>query len=369
MEKMTFNEMLNKWIDMVLRLLASVPDRVVDWLNGEKRDEDEIPHDLSTKIIPFVIIALSGASITNLSTRAAAHHPGESGIGWGPYLVGVGLAVLVPVTVFVAIRIRNKSVRNTVWTISFIFAAISGTIQTQIYAPGVKETATGFALVMLWLESFTFGYGVPASEVLLAWVESNMLKQHEEDVAIAKQQKKDDALAAEEKHKREEDEAEAKRIKAQNEQAESAKRSKLDDLEIEERRLAMLRNDEIEREKSQVQNQLRLKKADSKVTKKVSKKVSESFDESETIDSDGGLQVVNNSQNSDPNFQKKQLVTFFMNNPGALFEEAANHIGSSKGTVSKLVDELTMMEILHAEKQGRRKLVNVNGGAEAFLNS
>jgi len=51
----------------------------------------------------------------------------------------------------------------------------------------------------------------------------------------------------------------------------------------------------------------------------------------------------------------KQLVLYYKDHPGALLEDAANHIGWSVPAVSKEISALVDVGVFHAEKQGRRK--------------
>lgn len=63
----------------------------------------------------------------------------------------------------------------------------------------------------------------------------------------------------------------------------------------------------------------------------------------------------------------KQIVRYFMVNPGAKLEDVAGGVGKSVPVVSKEVSALVDLGVLHAEKQGRRKVVTVNGNHEQYL--
>jgi hypothetical protein len=65
----------------------------------------------------------------------------------------------------------------------------------------------------------------------------------------------------------------------------------------------------------------------------------------------------------------KELVLYYKSNPGAKLEDAAKHVGWSVPVVSREVASLVDIGVFHAEKEGRRKVVTVNGNHEEYLAS
>lgn len=63
----------------------------------------------------------------------------------------------------------------------------------------------------------------------------------------------------------------------------------------------------------------------------------------------------------------RELVLYYKANPGAKLEDAAQHVGWSVPAVSKEISGLVDLGVFHAEKQGRRKVITVNGNHEQFL--
>ena len=118
----------------------------------------------AVKAIPFVIMFLSVASIANLSSRAFEHHANFSS-----YMTGAGIAVLVPIAVIAAMIVEGRWAW-AFWVMAVVFAAISGTIQYNIYLLPNSGTM-GIA------EAVAFGYGVPLSEVMLAIMEARLVLQ------------------------------------------------------------------------------------------------------------------------------------------------------------------------------------------------
>lgn len=65
----------------------------------------------------------------------------------------------------------------------------------------------------------------------------------------------------------------------------------------------------------------------------------------------------------------KQLVLYYKGNPGAKLEDAAKHVGWSVPVVSREISTLVEAGVFHAVKDGRRKVVTVNGSHEEYLAS
>lgn len=198
MNDITWHELGQKWNKALIKVLMLLPGAI---LGSEEKPKHK---DTIIKIIPFLIMVLSAASITNLSHRAYSHHE-----DWSSYLVGAGLAALVPVAVFVAIKIDGRKYKIGVWIIASIFAIISAAIQYQVYIPANPRTDQIF-------EALAFGAGVPLAECLLAAMEAFLLgqvQQHakaDEQAALDREQA---ALEAERKQQQESDRLEFERQK------------------------------------------------------------------------------------------------------------------------------------------------------------
>ena len=353
----------------VARKLALLPPM---WINGFFNDEEEERETpIIVKVFFALVIGLAMASVANIGTRAYHYHANILS-----YVTGACLALVVPASVFVAAHMKGLTSqgRRYAWTVAGIAALLSSFIQIKMYMTESNLTIATILSGNIDLEAISFSAGIPFFDVLIASLSAMISDAHNREVERLKKDE-DERLIAE-KRKIEEEEKRLKveedeRIAREHKLKLDMKRAEIDlELMEREREQNIAIAAEASREKALSEIRIKEQKAAAKVSAKVSKKVSISED-------DGSLQVVNNKKRTvennpktvDPNYQKKQLVYFFKDNPGALFEEAGNHINASKGTVSKLVDELLTLEVLHAEKQGRRKIVTVNGGSDAFLNS
>lgn len=151
------------------KALVMVASLIPKWVIGEDKPvAKKPPKDTITKIIPLCIAVLSLASITNLSNRAYDHHK-----SWNSYLVGGGIAVLVPLGIFAALTVERKLFKGLIWVATVIFAVMSAMIQYQVYLPvGSEKIRTD----QMW-EAIAFGAGVPLAECLLAAMEAMLLTQ------------------------------------------------------------------------------------------------------------------------------------------------------------------------------------------------
>ncbi len=174
MDNITWGELGKAWNKALIKLLMILPKRIID---GAQTNKPKTHKDTITRMIPALIMVLSAASITNLSTRAYSHHANASS-----YLVGAGLAVLVPVAVFVALKIDEKY-KWWVWAIAFCFAVISAAIQIQVYMPAVIAWERWDQIA----EAIAFGAGVPTAECLLAAMEAFLLAQGQRNEQADKQ--------------------------------------------------------------------------------------------------------------------------------------------------------------------------------------
>lgn len=231
------------WVRMLQRLAVAVPLWVL--ARFEKRSEGK---GLVVKAIPFVIMLLSLASITNLAGRAYVHHGDYSA-----YATGAGIAVLVPVAVIAAMLIEGVWA-YIFWGMAFVFAAVSGTIQYNIYLmPGAG--AMGIA------EAIAFGYGVPVSEVMLAIMETRLVLQYDKRKKAEKAEIDRKAEADRLRQQAEQQAAEERQRRAQiaAEDREFERQRKAAELEAYKAKLQQAT--EIEREKALAALRIKEKKA------------------------------------------------------------------------------------------------------------
>lgn len=226
-----------KWNEMLRLIAVAFPQWVIKRMT--QRTEGK---GFAVKAIPFVIVFLSVASIANLSSRAWEHHANFSS-----YMTGAGIAILVPIAVLAAMLVQGQWAYGF-WAMAVLFAAISGTIQYNIYL----LPNSGFMGIA---EAIAFGYGVPLSEVMLAIMEARLIVQAdqrkaEKQAALESAQRQADDIeqrrqqAALERRKRDEIEAENREFERQRKLAElEAYKLKLEqDAEIRrEKALASLR--------------------------------------------------------------------------------------------------------------------------------
>lgn len=174
MNEITWKKLFGAWNKAIIKILMIAPNAI---LNQGEPDKAKPAKDMITRLIPALIMVLSAASITNLSTRAYSHHAGLAS-----YLVGAGLAVLVPLAVFVALKIDE---RYKVWTwgIAGVFALMSALIQIQVYMPATISWARWDQVA----EAIAFGGGVPTAECLLAAMEAFLLVQAQRTEQAEKQ--------------------------------------------------------------------------------------------------------------------------------------------------------------------------------------
>ena len=250
-------------------------------------------------------MVLSAASITNLSRRAWDHHK-----DWSSYLVGAGLAALVPVAVFVAIKINGWQYKTIVWAIAIVFACISATIQYQVYLPTDASTEIN-------LEALSFGAGVPVAECLLAAMEAFLLVQ------IAKQSKDEAKAAIEDESKKQQAE----------QQAELERRKQEIDLEM------YKRQKEAELEEKRLKLEAKLSKSTSKnVSNQVSKNVS-------TDEANTPIEQANRQSELD------KVLDIYRQNPKASLRSVGKQLDRSPQTISNWLDELEGKGIIHRNGQ------------------
>jgi len=213
-QEITIKSLTQSWKSYVIRLLMTIPEDGMAELDGRERRRK----GAHAWVLWALIFVLALASITNLSSRAYVHKAGFSA-----HVVGMGLALLVPVTVHFATKMRNW-MRLPIWLFAIVFAFISASIQYQIYAP-----AGAFSWSKDHLEALAFGGGVPLAECLLAAIAAIVTMQY----AQAEEQRKVEATV----------QAETERERQRQEQIEAERRAE----EREERRLRLEAELEAER--------------------------------------------------------------------------------------------------------------------------
>lgn len=174
MNEITWRKLFGAWNKAIIKILMIAPNAI---LNQGEPEKAKPAKDMITRLIPALIMVLSAASITNLSTRAYSHHAGLAS-----YLVGAGLAVLVPLAVFVALKIDERYKAWT-WGIAGVFALMSALIQIQVYMPATVSWARWDQVA----EAIAFGGGVPTAECLLAAMEAFLLVQAQRNEQADKQ--------------------------------------------------------------------------------------------------------------------------------------------------------------------------------------
>lgn len=238
------------WAAMGRRLIVAFPLWVLKRLDSRSEGKG-----FAIKAIPFVIMFLSVASIANLAGRAYIHHENFSA-----YMTGAGIAVLVPIAVIAAMIVEGRWAW-AFWAMAVVFAAISGTIQYNIYLLP-NSGAMGIA------EAIAFGYGVPLSEVMLAIMEARLVIQHvnkkkAEAAALVAQQAEATALAeqrAEQERQRMEQERQraiAERQADENHEFERQRKA----VELDAYRISLQQKAELERERAMIDMRIKEQKA------------------------------------------------------------------------------------------------------------
>jgi len=148
----------------------------------------------------------------------------------------------------------------------------------------------------------------------------------------------------------------AEKLDAEDHEFEKMKRQ----ADLEAYKAKLLQDADIERQRALTDLRIKEQKAVIKLSENEHKKISTS-----------GRSVEENFPES---IQKvsgesvgRELVLYYKANPGAKLEDAAQHVGWSVPAISKEVSSLVDIGVFHAEKQGRRKVITVNGNHEQFL--
>lgn len=319
------------WKEMWRLIAVALPRWVIRRMT--ERSEGK---GFAVKAIPFVIMFLSVASIANLSSRAFEHHANFSS-----HMTGAGIAVLVPIAVIAAMIVEGRWA-YAFWVMAIVFAAISGTIQYNIYLlPGGGPMAIA--------EAVAFGYGVPLSEVMLAIMEARLVIQMERkqaDRQMAKEESERQAVAVEQKrlHESEERRRQAE-IDAENREFDRQRKQ----AELDAYRAKLARDAEVEREKALVDLRIKEQKASIK-----------------SATQPATSQKMKSESRSTGYDDQMQMLTIYQSEPMLSDEKMAARIGKSKKTIQDLLADLIAKEVVHVEKAGKGKSVTVNGKFEAF---
>lgn len=267
-------------------------------------------HGFAVKAIPFVIIFLSLASVTNLAGRAHLHHDGISA-----YLTGAGIAVLVPLAVLAAMLIEGGW-RYLFWAMAMAFAAISGTIQYNIYY--IDNSWLSIA------EAMAFGYGVPVSEVMLAIMEARLIVQMDRQKAMALTSAEAEKTMVVERQIAAEEANELREFERQKRQ-----------IEIEAMRAKAQQDAEIEREKALAAIRIKEAKASAKSVK------------ADSVGDSGGDSGIKKAID-----YERIVIDYFTDNPLAPQREAAQATGISQAKISKTLKDLESRKIIHRNGSG-----------------
>lgn len=312
------------WYQAIIKSLMQPAQRMLDGQPKQRGQGDGTTALI--KIIPLVIIALSLASVTNMASRAYSHHASNSS-----YAIGFGLAVMVPVIVFTALRLQNGWASGLAWFFAIVFAFASGSIQFQIYNAGQPITFDTLFSVGVNLEALAFGFGVPFAECVLAGLEGLLIWQIEtkerRDAAQAKTAEVERNQQDEAKAKAEAVEVERKERERQEWQAEQER--KRQEWQAEQDRIAAEHAQKLELQRLKV------------VNKTVNGTVNKPH---KTADSTP-VDTVNSGE-----IDARKLLEFYRENPASSLRKTGAAFGVSHTQISKVLKRL--------EGEG---LVSVNG--------
>lgn len=303
------------WESMGHRLAIVIPLRIVQWLDKEKT-EAKRKHPLTVLII-LLIMVLSAASVTNLYTRANAHHPGPSAMA-----TGAGLALLVPIAIFFAVYVPlGRAGRIGVWCIAIVFAAMSAAIQYKIYAP-----ADGG----IDIEAIAFGTGIPVAECLLAVLEGILISH------LAKQAEETERMVAAKEH------ADIEANKAADQMAlvrieEQRKAEEQRKIDVERQQAEFDFDMQAKRLRLELELELERKKIEAKLNKPKAEKPSDA-------------PVIHESKKSDSD--ESRIKEYYRINALASQRRAAAELGVSQPKISRILNDLESKKVIHRNGNG-----------------
>lgn len=315
MNEITWGKLFSDWNKAIIKILAIAPNAIL----GDEKPKTKAHTDLITRLIPALIVVLSAASITNLSTRAYSHHA-----NWSSYLVGTGLAALVPLAVFVAIKIEGNGYKSVVWIIASVFAFISAAIQYQVYLPTV-----GIPRLDQVFEASAFGAGVPVAECLLAAMEAFILSQ------LARKANETQAAEADKQKQSTDDER-----KRQQEVQVQANEQRKRDIELAAYAAQLTQEAEAKRLELQAKLDIERMKAEAKLQRVSVEKPTKKRDS----------KVIQPSDSPD-NIESK-IITYYRMNPLASQRKAAGDLVLSQAKVNRLLADLESRKVIHRNGNG-----------------
>lgn len=225
-------------------------------------------------------------------------------------------------------------------------------IPLVVYALVIEGLMLGYKVIPAWTGDFLWAEAIRSSVSVLypfftlAGAGLYALHEYLKEVQSDTQYEKDMARSDKES------DAQAEReLKRQRQQA-----------ELEAYRAKLAQDADLERQRVLAELRIKEQKATAKLSEIDIKKLSTG---GRSVEEDFPESVEKVSSES----LGKQLVIYYKANPGAKFEDAAKHVGWSVPAVSKEISSLVDSGVFDAVKEGRRKVVTVNGRHEEYLAS
>lgn len=313
------------WGAMMLRLAVAIPNWVVKRLDSQAE-----PYPFVVKAIPFVIVLLSIASIETIRVRVESHHS-----AWQTPAVATGVAILVPLATLAAALIRDRRWSLLFWTVSFVVASISGSIQYGVY---VVDSPT----LMQTVEAVAFGFGIPFAEVLFAIMEAVMIRQWLDDRATAERSEVEEVRLAEQQalvDAEQRDAVEAARQRAADDRSFDLRKR---EAELKAYEAQLQQQAEFDREKLMVE--LRIKE------QKATARMNGSDSRSDSVGDSVGDS--NDSRNHQVVDYEAIVISYFAENPLASQRTAARETGISQAKISKTLTDLESRKAIHRNGNG-----------------
>lgn len=322
MSDLSLEKLKQAWSQAVIKLLMLPANAILG--NGESKEKDGDSFLIRT--IPLAIITLSLASITNMASRAYDHHHDYSS-----YATGLGLAILVPIIVYAALRVKSRAGQGFAWVSAIAFAFASGSIQFQIYNAGQPLTFNTLMSAGVNLEALSFGYGVPFAECVLAVLEGILIWQHEAKRTQAAQAVEEEAKRQADEVKRQAEEAQAKaeRKRREDEAWEAEQKRQQAEWQAEQDRKAAAHAQALE---------LQRLKAEAKLSTPVNKTVN--------VDKKQPVTTPDDSVN-DSEIDIDKLLEFYSQNPKSSLRNTGKQFGISHTQVSKILKRLESEQRVH----------------------
>ncbi len=332
--------MENKWNELWYRVKNWLPQRIIDWLDGKSTEEK--PSHLFTYVTTAVIIALTFSSILNMNETT-----------------GRILAVCVPLSVFVGAHrwgALNNAQRFIAWMIAFASVVWSAFLQYGAYVDGVYSLTTMFSIGGD-LSALTKALALPLSECSMAVLAAMVASSAEREYVQRKHRKDHEDRSTKIRNADEEDrEAERRRIQEL--------RSQQDALKLEQQRLQMESEHAARMAEIEANSKVTLIDAEAKAQAKIAR----ANGSANGTDNGKRLETKSAQRSESEHDLMRRMIAIYQSNPSASNRSVADEIGVSHTTVSDLLSNLVSKEVVHVEKQGRGKMVTVNGKLSAFMN-